>query len=142
MVIAGILLILFLITSAISDIKEKKIYLKNIVIFFIIGILINILNLNISIIEALLGMTIGLFLIGLAYLTGEKIGRGDGMVFAVTGVYLGFWGNLLLLLMSMMLCSFFSVIFLIARKADRNTRIPMVPFLLLPAFYEVAAALT
>ncbi len=131
---------IFLIISAFTDFKERKIYLHIAVLFFIAGMLINIMKLNINLVDAICGMSIGFLLIGLSFITEEKIGKGDGIVFFVTGVYLGFFGNLLLLAMSVFLCACFSAGALIMKKADRNSRIPMIPFLIFPALYEIIMA--
>ena len=135
--LSGIILIIFLLLSTVTDLKEKKIYLKLSVIFFIAGILLDSFNLNISLYDAIFAMTIGFALIGISFLTREKIGIGDGIIFCVTGVYLGFWGNLFLLTAAFFLSACFSAGALILRKADRTSRIPMLPFILIPAIYEI-----
>ena len=137
--LSGILLIIFLLISAITDLKYKKIYMHFSMPFAIAGILLDIAGLNLSIEDSLFGMSLGFLLIGTAFITKEKIGMGDGIVFSVTGIYLGFFGNLFLLTISLFLCACFSVIALAAKKADRNSSIPMMPFLILPAVYEVIA---
>ncbi len=131
---------IFLIISAVTDLREKKIYLKYAAVFLVLGMSLNITGFNIGVGDAAFGMAIGFALIGLSFITGEKIGFGDGIVFSVTGAYLGFFGNLLLLSMSVFLCACFSTGALIIRKADRNSRIPMIPFLLVPALYELIMA--
>ena len=135
--ISGILLLLFIILSAITDVRYKKINIQTSIIFFLAGMVLNLSGLNISLQDGIFGMSIGFLLIGLSFASGEKIGLGDGIIFTVTGVYLGFFGNFLLLSLSLFLCACFSAGALIFRKADRNSRIPMVPFLIIPAICEL-----
>ena len=68
----------------------------------------------------------GLFVIALA--TG-KAGYGDGIVLLCLGMLLGGGKSLLLLGLSLILISVFSLALLIIRKAGRNTPIPYLPFL-------------
>jgi leader peptidase (prepilin peptidase)/N-methyltransferase len=64
-------------------------------------------------------------------ITGGKIGMGDGLLLCVTGLGLGFWGNMELFAYALFAAAAVSVILLILRLADRKKSIPFVPFLLL-----------
>ena len=75
-------------------------------------------------------MSLGSLLLGLSVLTKEGIGRGDGWFFLVSGIYLGFWKNLLLLWGSLMLC-FPVSLFLFLRGRGKGYRIPFLPFVFL-----------
>lgn len=77
-------------------------------------------------------VTIGFFLLILSVVTEEAIGRGDGSFFVVSGIYLGFWRNLILLWGSLLLSLPVCVILSIrgrrqGRKAG-SIRIPFLPF--------------
>ena len=58
------------------------------------------------------------------------IGRGDGYLLCVAGVYLGIAGTLSLLSGALFLCAIWSLLLLAIKKAGKKTEIPFVPFLL------------
>lgn len=70
----------------------------------------------------------GAILILTAYLTG-KIGYGDGLVMLILGIAAGYKKSLVIFMISLMLAAILSALLLLLRKADRNTRIPFVPFI-------------
>ena len=48
----------------------------------------------------------------------------------VTGIYLGIWKNMLLLLMSLVMAGVFAIFCLVLRMRDKNDRIALAPFVL------------
>ena len=75
------------------------------------------------------GCLVGAALVLLAWVTRQQIGYGDGLLFAVTGIFLGFFENLLLLIASLFPAAFFAgVLFL--KKKKKGYRFPFVPFVL------------
>jgi len=83
------------------------------------------------VIERLLGVISGLGVVLLSKITGGKIGLGDGLVLAVTGMGLGFWGNIELFALALALAAVFSIGLIIIRRANRKKIIPFIPFILL-----------
>ncbi|HIY19146.1 MAG TPA: prepilin peptidase [Candidatus Blautia avistercoris] len=79
--------------------------------------------------ELALGYVPGIALIGLSILTKGKIGMGDGLILLSLGNFMRIKEVFLVLGMGLLLCSFWSGILLVARKAGKNSRIPFVPFL-------------
>lgn len=75
-----------------------------------------------------LGVAIGLLLWGISKATRGGIGEGDALVYAVTGIGLGFWGNLELLMLSLIMASFVSLWLLVIKKRGRKYKIPFIPF--------------
>lgn len=73
------------------------------------------------------GMLPGILLLAVAFFTG-KAGYGDGIVLLVLGAASKGKG-VVLLGTSLFLISIFSIVLLVLRKANRNTRIPYLPFL-------------
>lgn len=71
----------------------------------------------------------GIFLLLLSFCTGEKVGYGDGLLLIISGLLLGFIRCFVILCISLMVSSAFALLLLVFRKADRNSRLPMVPFL-------------
>ncbi len=76
------------------------------------------------------GILTGGGLLLLSCLSRGAIGRGDGYLLCVAGVYLGIAGTLSLLLGAFFLCAIWSLLLLVIKKAGKKTEIPFVPFLL------------
>lgn len=125
--IMGVLLVF----SAVQDIIKKKIWLWVIILgAVLIGICIP-FNHNVTLLDRLGGLLIGLSVVLLSKVTRGKIGMGDGLILCVTGLGLGFWGNMELLFAALFAAALISIFLLAFRLADRKKSIPFVPFLLL-----------
>jgi leader peptidase (prepilin peptidase)/N-methyltransferase len=74
------------------------------------------------------GLLIGIVLIVISKITRGQIGLGDGLIFCTTGLGLGFWPNLCLLLYSLTMAAAFSGFLFLIRKKDKVYTIPFVPF--------------
>jgi len=86
--------VLMLGITAIQDIRWKKV---RVAIVWAAALLICLcipFSSRMPVIERLLGVISGLGVVLLSKITGGKIGLGDGLVLAVTGMGLGFWGNI------------------------------------------------
>ena len=81
-----------------------------------------------SVINMVGGLFIGIILIIISKLTRGQIGLGEGIIFCATGLGLGFWPNLCLLLYSLTLAAVFSGFMFLVRKKGRMYTIPFVPF--------------
>lgn len=66
----------------------------------------------------------------LAVFSRGGFGAGDGWAFLVTGIYLGFWDNVRLLMMALLFAFFFALICLLKKKCGRKQELPLIPFLL------------
>ena len=71
----------------------------------------------------------GVFLL-ISRLTQEAFGYGDSLMIAVTGVYLGFWNVLYLLVWAYVLAAVFAGYVLIRKGFQKDAAFPFVPFLL------------
>ena len=114
---------------AIQDLIKKKVYLWVIglgAIFLMICIL---WMDNLDLANRMGGLMIGLSILALSKITAGKIGMGDGLLLCVTGMGLGFWLNLELLGVALLLAATLSIVLLILRKVDRKQTIPFIPFL-------------
>ena len=56
---------------------------------------------------------------------------GDGAVFMLTGLYLGWKENLLLMFLSFSMAGVFGLALLLAKRIRADDRLPFVPFLFL-----------
>lgn len=80
------------------------------------------------------GVFIGICMLALGRITKEEIGYGDGLVFMITGLYLGYQYNLLLLVLSLIISAMISLILILFKKVHRKTSIPFVPFVTVAYF--------
>lgn len=115
---------------SLEDIREKKITVNITLFSGIIGVLLHLLFQNQSIFEMLTGTLSGAGILLLGYLTKGKIGMGDGIIFMLTGLYLGFRRNLILILISFVLAGICGL-FLLITGGRGDEKLPLVPFLLL-----------
>lgn len=76
----------------------------------------------------LAGCLPGMFLLGLAYVTRQSIGYGDGAALIVTGLFLGFVPAVTILMTALLLSCPVSLGLLIWKR-DRKRTLPFVPFL-------------
>ncbi|MCM1262051.1 MAG: prepilin peptidase [Butyrivibrio sp.] len=124
------LIILFI--CAIIDIRKKEIPL-------IILLTVSLAVLGIDIWKIFLGHVLlldmavsvlpGIFFLLLGFCTGEKIGYGDGFLIIFLGLSFGFGRCLLSVFIGLLASSIFALFLLVFCKADRNSRLPLAPFL-------------
>ena len=81
-----------------------------------------------SVFYLMTGMSVGIALLLYSLVTHESIGYGDGCLFVMTGLFLGIWENLVLLLLASVLAGIGSAVLLFFRKKKKKERIPFVPF--------------
>ncbi len=75
------------------------------------------------------GAGAGLLLLGVARLTGEAVGYGDGWLVMALGIYLGLWGLLEVLAVSWVLLAAAAAVCLVRKRWSRRAVLPMTPFL-------------
>ncbi|MBO5068950.1 MAG: prepilin peptidase [Roseburia sp.] len=124
-VILGVLAI-----SAYRDWMEKKIYIYGPIFCGIIGILLHVLFQERTLADMLGGAAVGAAVLLVAWLGRECVGIGDGIILVVSGVFLGFWRNLTLLLTALVLAAMAALFLLVVKRKERKYRLPFVPFLL------------
>ena len=125
-----LLCFIFLLWEGLLDLKKKKILLSGVFVFFALGIVICAFQGWEDCIFSLAGASIGGIVLLLAWITGGKIGYGDGFVLLATGALLGVWVNLLMLLLGLFLASLKAIWMLVSRHGGKNTQMPFVPFLI------------
>jgi leader peptidase (prepilin peptidase)/N-methyltransferase len=129
-ILIKIILSAILLFCGVQDLLKKKIFLWMIILGTLLtGICIPFCH-SISLWNRFGGIMIGIIVIVISLATAGKIGMGDGYLLCVTGMGLGFWGNLELFAIALLLASVVSIFLLIFRMADRKKSIPFIPFLL------------
>lgn len=116
---------------SIEDIKEKKITVNLTLLSGIAGVFMHLLFQNQSIYEMLAGTLPGIGILLLGCLSKGRIGRGDGIVFMLTGLYLGFEKTMLLMCISFLLAGIFGLYLLLHCSGREEEKMPFIPFLFL-----------
>ena len=122
---------------SIEDMKEKKITVTFTLLSGIFGLFLHLLFPQQSIFEMMLGMVSGGFILLAAGLGRGKIGMGDGLMFMLTGMYLGFSQNVLLMFLSFSLAGVWGLILVCTGRRPKDGRIPLAPFLFLGYFIMI-----
>ena len=124
--------LIFLSVCTIFDIRKKEIplVLAGAGMMAAVGLTVwRIGNGTIFAAQILLSLLPGLFFLFTGWCTKEKVGYGDGILLLITGVMVGFKQCFTGLCISLVLSAFFGVLLLFLHKAQKNSRIPFVPFL-------------
>lgn len=121
----GVLLLI----CAIQDLFKKRVYLWVIGIGAVLTFICLPFLKELSVIDCIGGLAVGLTTMLISKITAGKIGMGDGLILCVTGVGLGFWNNLELFGVALFLAAVLSIILMILRVVDRKKSIPFIPFL-------------
>jgi leader peptidase (prepilin peptidase)/N-methyltransferase len=119
-------LLSFLTFSAWTDIRKREIYIVNFLFFGAAGIIINYEVFK----EIFWGIGPGIIFLVLSKITKGAVGRGDGLLIIVTGMYLGFTKNLILLMLSLLLASCFGIAIFFVKSFQLKIKLPFAPFLL------------
>jgi len=127
-ILLKVFLSLWLFFCSWQDIKRQEISIFLISLGFISLLVISLLNGDLSLVERVAGILVGLVLLMLNRITRGQIGIGDGLIFCVTGISLGFFLNSILLLYSLIISAIFSGFYMIVKRVGKKTTIPFVPF--------------
>lgn len=77
-----------------------------------------------------LSLVPGLIFWVLSFVTGEKVGYGDGWMLVAIGLYMGLWRCFLILLIGLVSESLLALIMLAVKRISKDRQIPFAPFLL------------
>lgn len=128
-IIRSVLLLVILTLAAYKDYKDKQVYLLQMFAAGVLGILLHLFFLTPGLQDMLAGAAIGGAVIVVAKLSRESIGTGDGVILAVTGLFLGFWKNMELFLAALLLASLRALFLIVIKKKGRKYRLSFVPYL-------------
>lgn len=129
MTVRNLVLGLFLLISAVIDIRTRQVKWVLLMIFAAAGIVLYMAAQPVGIADEFAGILTGAVFIAIWHLTGGKIGLGDALLMIVTGIYLGGRGNAALIMGAMFLAAMYSAFILMIKKADKEQEIAFVPFM-------------
>ncbi len=131
----NIVIMVYLTVLGIMDIKERKLPVWLLGVSGILAFCVAMLGrlnwgsgVSSALLEVILGMLPGAFLLAMAFLT-KKIGYGDGIVLLQLGCIYGYMHSLAFLCVSLFLLSIVAMIFLASKKVKNDTPLPYIPFL-------------
>lgn len=116
--------------TAFDDIRTKEIRMIEVIVFAIIGVVIDVVFKPYSALSIVGGVAVGILVYILSLLTKEKIGKGDAYIVMVSGLYLGFMNTVVVLWMASFMAAIFGVFMTRKHGKRMDVEIPFVPFLL------------
>ena len=123
--------VLFMLTFfSYTDIKNRTVPVPGIVIFSAAAFLSFVPGSGLTLLQAAGGALTGLVFLVISFLTKGEIGSGDGLVIALTGIYLGFWKNAELLVCALFMCAIYSLVLVVVSRKSKRYEVPFVPFML------------
>lgn len=128
--IDGIVLCILLF-EGLSDIRYRSVSGIRILVFGVLGILINIFWCYQTLWSIVGGVVVGLILLVYAFFTRGAVGIGDGIMFVCLGIYLGTSRNIKLLFLSLVVAAVVGIVMVIVKKKSIKSQIPFVPCILL-----------
>lgn len=126
-IVLGIVLFLL----SVEDIKTKRISFIKLAGFIPIVIMQWSFGVNLSLIQIVGGILLGVGVILLSYVTQGKIGLADGICLMFLGEILGFTDVCFIFIVALFLVVGVAVILLVLKKAKWKTELPFLPFLFL-----------
>lgn len=127
---------IFLLREAVRDMQKQEISLVSCIVTAVIALLAQIPQISHKWPIVLAGISVGGMLLLVAAISRESIGYGDGAVFVTTGIALGGYRNILLLLYALFICCIVTIFLMLIRKIRRKSRIAFIPFVF-PAYIGV-----
>ena len=129
-IIVYIILGIALLLCTITDLKYQEIYLSVIVADMVLLIGYHIWQNSFLAVDIIGVIAVGVVFGIICIASGNKIGSGDVLLFMLTGLGLGVYANIFIIMISFF-CAFFAAIFLVTvRHKTKNYRMPLAPFVL------------
>ncbi len=134
--------IVLLVFCCYFDIKNKSIPSN----LLIVGVVVTALDMLLQgllgnyqeiLFDRIMGAIPGAMLLVLYFITNKKVGLGDGILLITLGLLLGFGNILVIFCIGIFLQSLLACFLLVTKKADKQTQIPFVPFLMLGNIFMI-----
>lgn len=137
--IIKVILSAVLLICGVQDIRKKKILLWVVLLGAVLSCVCFPFCKSLSVPDRMGGAVVGVVIIILSLLTSGKIGMGDALLLCLTGLGLGFWGNLELFAIALFLAALLSIVLMVMHLADRKKSIPFVPFMFVSYLFIIIA---
>ena len=119
----------YLLALAAMDIRTSRLHLGILLLGFPLAVSARIVVGNIPAALVIAGGASGALFVAVSRVTEEAFGYGDSILITVTGIFLGIWDLLSMLVIAFFLAAVFSGIMLSRKKYTRKSSFPFVPFL-------------
>lgn len=120
-IVLGVLAVL-----SIIDFRKKQISLVILVSFGVV-VLLWMLFQKAGIGGMLMGLFPGVVCLLLSYVTGESIGKGDGIVLCILGVFCGIRETVAVFGLALVFAALWAIGLLVLKRAGRKTELPFLP---------------
>lgn len=130
MILKWLSILLLLLPSAWLDVRQKKVWLPWLGVFFLEAVVLLIIGVN-SWKVFIFGMLPGVILIFVSIITKGAIGLGDGYLVCIIGSLLGLKDTVNILTWAIFLLAVTGMFLVVFKHWQRKRTLPFVPFLLL-----------
>lgn len=127
-----LILFLYLFVMSIYDVKKREIQMgfsALAAVLLLVGQLICLFQGKLPWYFIPGGIIPGCFLIWLSWFSKGQVGIGDGIVFVVSGILLGFFETVVLLFVSLLFAAVSGGIMIFLKRLNRKDSLPFVPFI-------------
>ena len=125
-----VFVLIYLAYQTYKDIREKQVSLRSIIMFSLVGVVINISITNISLFDMILGSAVGFGVILIGKLMKDGIGTGDGAVLSSIGILMGGKICLLIFLIAITISAVIVIFLLVFKKVKMKQELPFIPYIL------------
>ena len=115
---------------SLEDMQKRKVTTMALLLSGIIGMVLHLCYGRLTIWNLMGGFAIGVVFYIASVLSGGQIGKGDALLIMVTGIFLGFWNNLMLVWAAACLAGFAGLVAVLGFHKPKSYELPFVPFLL------------
>ena len=122
--------LLFLLFSSFLDIRKREISIPVTLLFGLAGVVYSVRS-GRTMTDYLIPLGIGILILGGSVLTRGQVGMGDGWMLLALGCMLRMECYIQMACIGMLLAAAYSGVLMLVFRKNRQTEIPLVPFLLL-----------
>ena len=126
-----IFVLIMLIIFSVEDILYREISVKVILVFLLMGIGIRVYDNTLLSTEIFWGIVIGMIIIASSIILAGNIGVGDGIIFVLTGLFLGIADNLRILIFSVTISGIIGGLLIILKIKKKDYKMPFTVFILI-----------
>ena len=126
-----IFVLIMLIIFSVEDILYREISVKVILVFLLMGIGIRVYDNTLLSTEIFWGIFIGMIIIASSIILAGNIGVGDGIIFVLTGLFLGIADNLRILIFYVTISGIIGGLLIILKIKKKDYKMPFTVFILI-----------